>query len=81
MATLRVLSRNGDDCVTWDTERVGVGDAESLAAVREAERIFREQRAHGATAFRIEEGQAPVRVDEFDPTAKQTIMVPAVVGG
>jgi hypothetical protein len=78
---LRVLSRNGDDSVVWETEKVGVGDPESLAAVREAERIFRDQRAHGATAFRIEQGQAPVRVDEFDPAAEQIMIVPAVVGG
>lgn len=81
MAMLRVLSRNGDDRVMWDTERVAVGDPESMAAVREAERIFREQQARGATAFRMENGQTPVRVDTFDPTFEQIVVVPAVIGG
>ena len=45
MGILRVLSRQGDDRVAWDVERVAVGDPEATAAVNEAERIFREQQA------------------------------------
>ena len=83
MGILRVLSRRGDDRVNWstaDTEDTAA-DPEASAAVREAERIFREQKARGATAFRIEEGGPPVRIDEFDPQAEQIVMVPRVVGG
>ena len=61
MGILRVLSRRGDDRVTWstaDTDDTAV-DPEVSAAVREAERIFREQKERGATAFRIEEGGPP----------------------
>lgn len=78
---LRVMSRNGDDRVTWDSQQVEAGDPEAVAAVREAERIFAFQRARGSTAFRAENGHAFVRVDEFDPNAEQIIMVPRVVGG
>jgi hypothetical protein len=78
---LRVMSRRGDDRVAWDVKQVEVGDAEAIAAVREAERIFSEQRARGATAFKVETGHAPVRVDEFDRTAEQIVLVPRVVGG
>lgn len=81
MSMLRIMSRNGDDRVTWDTQQVDAGDPEALAAVREAERIFSEQRARGSTAFRIEEGHTFVRMDEFDPNAEQIIMVPRIVGG
>jgi hypothetical protein len=75
------MSRRGDDRITWDVRQVEAGDAEAVAAVREAERIFAEQRARGATAFRVDAGQAPVRVDEFDRTAEQIVLVPRVVGG
>jgi hypothetical protein len=75
------MSRRGDDRITWDVNKAAVGDQEALAAIEEAERIFAEQRAYGATAFRVETGQAPVRLDEFDRTAEQIVIVPRVVGG
>lgn len=81
MGMLRVLSRRGDDRVAWDVKKVEVGDLDAIAAVREAERIFAEQRAKGATAFRVDAGQAPVRMDAFDRTAEQIVLVPRVVGG
>ena len=81
MGVLRVMSRRGDDRLTWDLRQVEVGDPEAVAAVREAEHIFAEQRAKGATAFKVETGQAPVRIDQFDETAEQIVLVPRVVGG
>ena len=81
MGMLRVMSRRGDDRVTWDMQRVQVSDPEAIAAVREAERIFAQERAKGATAFRIDPGKAPQRIDQFDDTAEQIVMVPRVVGG
>lgn len=81
MGMLRVMSRNGDDRVTWDSQQVETGDPEALAAVKEAEQIFREQRARGATAFRVEKGRALARIDEFDPTLEHIVMVPRLVGG
>ena len=81
MGMLRVMSRRGDDRVAWDVKQVEVGDAEAVAAVQEAERIFSEHRARGATAFKVETGHAPSRIDEFDRTAEQIVLVPRVVGG
>ncbi len=81
MGCLRVLSRNGDDSLTWDNVGVEIGDPDALAAVREAERIFAEQRAAGATAVRIDPGKPAERIDQFDPEAEQILMVPRVVGG
>ena len=78
---LRVMSRRGDDRVTWDEQSVLAGDAEATAAVREAERIFEQERATGATAFRIDPGKPAQRIEEFDRTAEQIVLVPRVVGG
>lgn len=81
MGMLRVMSRNGDDKVAWDIKKAEVGDMDALAAVSEAERIFAAERARGATAFKVETGKAPVRIDSFDKKAEQIVMVPRVVGG
>jgi hypothetical protein len=81
MGMLRVMSRRGDDKVAWDVAKVEVGDTEAIAAVREAERIFAQARASGATAFKVETGKAPTRIEQFDRTAEQILMVPRVVGG
>jgi hypothetical protein len=77
------MSRRGDDRLTWDEQKVLEGNPEAIAAVREAERIFAEERRKGATAFVIltKAGKPAQRVDEFDATAEQIIMVPRVVGG
>lgn len=78
---IRVMSRRGDDRLTWDEKKIQAGDSEAIAAVREAERIFAQERAKGATAFRIEVGKPVERLERFDPTAEQIVMVPRVVGG
>lgn len=81
MGMLRIMSRRGDDRVTWDEQKALVGDPEALAAVREAERIFAQEKAKGATAFRVEQGKPVERLEKFDATAEQIVMVPRVVGG
>ena len=74
MGLLRVLCGKGDVKVEWDTEKV--------EAIAEAERIFRDNAARGYAAFKVESGvDAAVRIDEFDPTAKEIILVPRIVGG
>ncbi len=78
---LRVMSRRGDDRVTWDEQKVLAGDPEAVAAIKEAERIFAQERAKGATAFRVDPGKPAERIEQFDRTAEQIIMVPRVVGG
>ena len=78
---LRVMSRRGDDRITWDEQKVQTGDSEAIAAVREAERIFAQERAKGSTAFRVETGKPVQRIEQFDATAEQIVLVPRVVGG
>ena len=81
MAKIRVLSAHGDATVEWDSQKIGAGDAEARAAVREAERIFAEQHARGATAFRVSPDRPAERVEAFDPQAEQIVVVPRVLGG
>ena len=81
MARMRVLSARGDTTVEWDSSRLEAGDAEALAAVHEAERIFAEQRSRGATAFKVRQDGPAERIDEFDPRAEQIVVVPRVAGG
>ncbi len=81
MGMLRVISRRGDDRVQWNEQDARAGDAEALAAIREAERIFAHERARGATAFRVEPGKPAERIEQFDQQAEQMILVPRVVGG
>ena len=81
MANLRVMSWRGDTRIDYDVEKATAGDAEQAAAVREAERIFREERARGATAFRIDADEQATRIDAFDHSAEQIVMVPRIAGG
>lgn len=81
MAKLRILSHLGDTAVDWDTSRADVGDPEAMEAIREAERIFEENKAKGATAFVVTPGKPAERIEKFDQTAEQIIMVPRIAGG
>lgn len=81
MNVLRILSHHGDSAISWDAERAASGEADALAAVQEAERIFADERARGATAFRTLPGQPAARIEQFDPAAAEIIMVPRIAGG
>jgi hypothetical protein len=78
---LRIMSRRGDDRIVWDLKKVQANDSEAVAAIREAERIFNETKAKGAMAFKVEPGKTVERIDTFDRTAEQIVLVPRVVGG
>ncbi|MGH2352445.1 MAG: hypothetical protein ACRDI2_03665 [Chloroflexota bacterium] len=81
MANLRVLNWRGDTKVSYDVEKAAAGDVEQAAAVAEAERIFHDERARGATAFKVLPSQPAARIDEFDRTAEQIVIVPRIAGG
>ncbi len=81
MGMLRIMSRRGDDRIVWDAGKAQTNDGEAMAAVREAERIFDQERAKGATAFKVETGKTVERIEKFDKTAEQIVIVPRVVGG
>ena len=81
MGMLRIMSRRGDERVVWDNEKIESNDLDAVAAIREAERIFNQERARGSTAFKVESGKPVGRIEQFDRTAEQIVMVPRVVGG
>ncbi len=81
MGMLRVMSRRGDDRIIWDSRKAEAHDPEAMAAIREAERIFNEERARGATTFKVETGKPTERIEKFDRAAEQIVIVPRVVGG
>jgi hypothetical protein len=81
MGRLHVLSSRGDTQVTWDQKKAAEGDPEAIEAIREAERIFQEERAKGSTAFRVATDKPAERIDAFDEKAEQIVMVPKVAGG
>jgi hypothetical protein len=78
---MRILNGSGDTSIWWDPDRLAASDPEAEAAVREAERIFAQARANGAVAFRINADRPATRLQEFDRTAEEILIVPAMVGG
>ena len=105
MGMLRIMSRRGDDRITWDSQKVEANDPEAMAAIEEAKRIFdeelkkgatafkvevviheaeriiNEERKKGVTAFKVEPERTVERINKFDYTAEQILIVPRVVGG
>lgn len=81
MGKLRILSKLGDTSVEWDEKASATGDPGAEEAVREAERIFKQERAAGATAFRVSQDAPAEHIDTFDRQAEQIVMVPRVAGG
>ncbi|MGH2366409.1 MAG: hypothetical protein ACRDHX_17395 [Chloroflexota bacterium] len=81
MAALYVLSSSGDQRVTWDRERLEVRDPEALSAIAAAEALFARERARGSSAFKVLPGQPAQRLDVFDDTADEIVIVPRMAGG
>ncbi len=81
MGSLRVMTAGGDQSARWDRPAVEAGDPEARAAVEEAERIFEQWQAKGATAFRVAPGRPAERIERFDREADLIVVVPQVVGG
>lgn len=73
MGLLLIMDCRGDTRVAWD-----VADETSLARAREmVERAY----AEGKGVFRLEEGGTAVRLKEFDPHAKEIVILPHLRGG
>ena len=75
MGMVRVISKRGDDRMQWNEQDAQAGDAEAMAAIREAERTFIQERAREATAFQVEAVKQADRIEQFDPQAGQIILV------
>ncbi|MBV9120717.1 MAG: hypothetical protein JOZ39_08400 [Chloroflexi bacterium] len=81
MATLYILSSRGDKRVNWAPAEVEAGDPEAVAAINEAEAIFSRERARGSSAFKLVDGQPAERLDAFDRTAEEIVIIPRMAGG
>lgn len=82
MGRLIVLGPDGHREIQWDLEAVETGDPEAVAVIQEAERILEEAWARGETAFRVKAPDQPAeRLERFDRTAEQIIVVPQIAGG
>jgi hypothetical protein len=81
MSVLRIMNGSGDTSVSWNPEQLAQADPEAEAAVREAERLFARARAQGAVAFRIDADEKATKLSDFDRTASEILVIPAMVGG
>lgn len=80
MGVMRVMGRRGDTAVCWD-EEVAVEDATPMTQA-EVDAKFREIVAAGFSAFSVTTpGEPATRIDQFDPRAKEIILVPPLQGG
>lgn len=70
---MRIMGRSGDTKVDWDLD--------SAEALREAERIFSGHVARGAYAFRVEGGETSERIEAFDPSAHDIVVLYPMSGG
>ena len=60
-----------EQSLTYTAEQKALkGDVEATAAIREAERIFAQERSKGATAFSLDPGKPAQRIEEFDQTSE-----------
>ena len=71
----RVLYEGGWAGITWPVDAGGRGGPGWQ------QRIFNEERVRGATAFKVSSDKPVERIEKFDRTAEQIVMVPRVVGG
>ena len=86
MAVLKKLSARGDTTLaTWDPAKIAEGDAETKAAVTEAERLIEDAKRRGDAVVRAypgETGKPAERVGTFDPeTMEEVLIIPRMVGG
>jgi hypothetical protein len=82
MHKLQVLGRDGHRELLWDPEQVEAEDPEALAVIAEAERIVAEALAHGQAVLVVDAPDQPAkRLERFDQTAPQTVIVPRLAGG
>jgi hypothetical protein len=81
---IRVMCHLGDVATRWETGAGVETDEEAQAAIREAERIFRDARQRGDAAFIVSPGKKPERVDQWDQRALEApeiVITPRLVGG
>jgi hypothetical protein len=74
VGVFRVMSENGDDRVIWDRT--------DPAQVREAYSKFGDFMSRGYTAYAVgDDGRKGHRIDTFDPSLQEVLLVPATKPG
>lgn len=82
MHKLQVLGRDGHRELVWDPEQVAAEEPEALAVIAEAERIVEAALARGQAVLVMDAPEQPARrIERFDQTAAQTVIVPRLAGG
>ncbi len=81
---IRRMCDQGDAVTAWETGADTDTDPEALAAIAEAERIFREALVRGDVPFKIDAEHGPVKLDRWDAQAKEAdeiVIAPRLMGG
>jgi hypothetical protein len=81
---IRRMCDQGDAVTTWETGADTETDEEAQAAIREAERIFREALVRGDVPFAIDADKAPEKLERWDARAKEAdeiVIAPRLMGG
>jgi hypothetical protein len=82
MNKLQVLGRDGHRELVWDPEKVETEEPEALAVIAEAEQIVAAALARGQAVLVVEAPDQPAkRIERFDQSAPQTVIVPRLAGG
>lgn len=81
---IRRMCDRGDAVTAWETGADTDTDPEALAAIAEAERIFREALVRGDVPFKIDGDKGAVKLDRWDEQAKEAdeiVIAPRLMGG
>lgn len=73
MGLLLIMNSNGDTRVAWDG-----ADTESIERAR---RMVEEAYAEGKGVFRLDDEGMATRLKEFDPDAREIVVIPRLRGG
>jgi hypothetical protein len=77
MGRIIVANRHGHQVVEWGT----TDTEEARAQIREAERILREAREHGAMVSKKVDGQHVLDRAPFDPKVEEYQIIAPIAGG
>ncbi len=82
MNRLQVMGREGHRELVWDPVQVEAQEPGALAVIAEAERIVEAALARGQAVLVVDAPDQPAkRIERFDQSAPQTVIVPRLVGG
>jgi len=82
MNKLQIMGPEGHRELSWDPQKVEERDPETMAVIAEAEQILDNALQRGHAAFQVDDAEQPARrVNELDPTAPRTVVVPRIAGG